>query len=140
MRDVEELHMIKVVIWTLGVVGKSAAPAIHAHPQMKLVGCYTRSPDKRGKDVGELCGVAPMRVRATGDIDALLALTPDCVLYVPQFPDVGEMVRILLPCEQAGRVGSPASASLISRSRGSWVITTAPTGRSSMAMSSRSKA
>lgn len=87
--------MIKVALWTLGVVGKSAAPVIHTHPDMALVGCYTMSPDKAGRDVGEVCGGAPMGVIATSDADAVLALKPDCVLYVPQFPDVDDMVRIL---------------------------------------------
>jgi hypothetical protein len=87
--------MIKVVLWTVGVVGKSAAPVIHKHPHMELVGCYTMSADKAGKDVGELCGTDPFGVIATDDADAVLALKPDCVLYVPQFPDVDDMVRIL---------------------------------------------
>lgn len=87
--------MLKVVIWTLGVVGKSAVPTLYTHPLLQLVGCYTRSEQKRGKDVGELAGIAPIGVKATGDVAALLALRPDCILYVPQFPDVDEMVRLL---------------------------------------------
>jgi hypothetical protein len=31
----------------------------------------------------------------TNDVDALLALRPDCVVYNPKWPDVGELVRIL---------------------------------------------
>ena len=53
------------------------------------------SPDKQGRDVGELCGLEPIGVRALADIDTLLALQPDCVLYTPQFPDLGVMVQIL---------------------------------------------
>jgi hypothetical protein len=87
--------MLDVVLWTIGVVGKAAAPAIHNHPAMRLVGCYTMSAEKDGIDVGTLAGVAPMGVTATRDIGALLALKPDCVLYAPQFPDVDHMVRIL---------------------------------------------
>ena len=87
--------MLDVVLWTIGVVGKAAAPAIHNHPAMRLVGCYTMSAEKDGVDVGTLAGVGPMGVKATRDIDALLALKPDCILYAPQFPDVDHMVRIL---------------------------------------------
>ncbi len=87
--------MLDVVLWTIGVVGKSAAPAIHRHPAMRLVGCYTMSAEKDGVDVGTLAGVAPFGIKATRDIDALLALKPDCILYAPQFPDVDHMVRIL---------------------------------------------
>ena len=37
----------------------------------------------------------PLGVTATNDVDALLALEPDCVVYNPMFADVDEMVRIL---------------------------------------------
>ena len=87
--------MLDVVLWTIGVVGKSAAPAIHRHPAMRLVGCYTMSAEKDDVDIGTLAGVAPFGIAATRDIDALLALKPDCILYAPQFPDVDHMVRIL---------------------------------------------
>ena len=40
----------------------------------ELVGCYAWSPDKVGTDVGELCGIDPLGVAATDDVDALLAL------------------------------------------------------------------
>jgi hypothetical protein len=87
--------MLDVLLWTIGVVGKSAAPAIHRHPGMRLVGCYTMSAEKDGVDVGTLAGVEPFGLTATRDVDALLALKPDCVLYAPQFPNVDHMVRIL---------------------------------------------
>jgi hypothetical protein len=86
---------IRVVQWTTGVVGKPALRAIATHPLLELVGCYCHAPEKAGKDVGELCGMAPLGIKATRDVDALLALQPDCVCYMPQFPNVDEMVRIL---------------------------------------------
>lgn len=86
---------LRIVQWTTGVVGKPAVRAIVNHPDMELVGCYCHSADKAGRDVGELCGLPPLGIRATPDIDALLALKPDCVCYMPQFPDVDHMVRIL---------------------------------------------
>ena len=87
--------MLRVVLWTIGVVGKSAIPVLHTHPAMELVGCYTMSADKAGVDIGILADIGPIGIAATRDIDALIALKPDCVLYVPQFPDVDHMVRIL---------------------------------------------
>ena len=48
-----------------------------------------------GRDVGELCGIDPLGVTATDDVDALFALRPDCIVYNPKWPDVDEMVRIL---------------------------------------------
>ena len=39
--------------------------AIAANPGLELVGCYAWSPDKVGRDVGELCGIEPLGVTAT---------------------------------------------------------------------------
>ena len=73
----------RVVQWTTGNVGKSSVQAIVANPTLELVGCYAWSADKVGRDVGELCGIEPLGITATDDIDALLALHPDCVVYNP---------------------------------------------------------
>ena len=85
----------RVVQWTTGNVGRQSVEAIVAHPELELVGCYAWSPDKVGREVGDLCGIAPVGVVATNDVDALLALGPDCVVYNPMWIDVDEMVHIL---------------------------------------------
>jgi hypothetical protein len=86
---------LRVVQWTTGNVGRQSAIAIARNPGLELVGCYAWSPDKVGRDVGELCGVEPFGVTATHDVDALLALRPDCVVYNPMWPSTDELVRIL---------------------------------------------
>lgn len=86
---------LRVVQWTTGNVGKQAAIAIARNPGLELVGCYAWSPDKVGRDVGELCGIEPLGVTATDDVGALLALRPDCVVYNPMWPSIDELVRIL---------------------------------------------
>ena len=86
---------IRVVQWTTGNVGKQSAIAIARNPALELVGCYAWSPDKVGRDVGSLCGLDAMGVTATNDVDALLALRPDCVVYTPMWPSTDELVRIL---------------------------------------------
>ena len=98
----------RVVQWTTGNVGKSAVAAIAANPQLELVGCYAWSADKVGRDVGDLAGIAPLGVSATDDVDALLELKPDVVVYNPMWIDVDELVRIL----EAG-INVVASASFI---------------------------
>ena len=98
----------RVVQWTTGNVGKSSVSAIAKNPTLELVGCYAWSDDKVGRDVGELVGIEPLGVAATNDIDALLALKPDAVVYNPMWIDVDELVRIL----EAG-VNVVASASFI---------------------------
>ena len=85
----------RVVQWTTGNVGKSSVEAIARNPNYELVGCYAWSADKSGVDVGELVGIEPLGVAATNDVDALLALKPDCVIYNPMWMDVDELVRIL---------------------------------------------
>ena len=86
---------LRIVQWTTGNVGKSSVRAIVANPALELVGCYAWSPEKVGRDVGDLCGLPPLGIRATGDVDALLALRPDCVVYNPMWPSTDELVRIL---------------------------------------------
>ncbi|MET0460545.1 MAG: dihydrodipicolinate reductase [Acidimicrobiales bacterium] len=86
---------LRVVQWTTGNVGQRSVRAIVAHPDLELIGCYAWSKDKVGRDVGELCGIDPVGVTATDDVDALLALGPDAVVYNPMWPDVDELVRIL---------------------------------------------
>ena len=85
----------RVVQWTTGNVGKSSVQAIVANRTLELVGCYAWSAAKVGRDVGELCGIEPLGIAATDDIDALLALQPDCVVYNPMWSDTDELVRIL---------------------------------------------
>ena len=86
---------LRVVQWTTGNVGRQSVTAIAENPGLELVGCYAWSPDKVGRDVGELCGLDPLGVTATDDVDALLALRPDCVVYNPMWPSIDELVRIL---------------------------------------------
>ena len=86
---------MRVVQWTTGNVGQRSVRAVVANDDLELVGCYAWSPDKVGRDVGELCGIDAVGVSATNDVDALLAMKPDCVVYNPMWPDTDELVRIL---------------------------------------------
>jgi 4-hydroxy-tetrahydrodipicolinate reductase len=84
-----------LVQWTTGNVGKESVKAIVANPGLQLVGCYAWSESKQGVDVGELVGIDPLGVAATGDVEALLGLHPDCVVYNPMWPSIDELARIL---------------------------------------------
>jgi hypothetical protein len=87
--------VMRVVQWTTGNVGQLSVRAVVANPGLELVGCYAWSPEKVGRDVGELCGLDPVGVAATDDVDTLLALRPDCVVYNPMWQDPDELIRIL---------------------------------------------
>lgn len=86
---------LRVVQWTTGKTGCAAVQGVVAHPELDLVGCYAWSPDKVGRDVGVLCGIAAIGVTATADVDELLALRPDCVVYTAYRPDFDHLERIL---------------------------------------------
>jgi hypothetical protein len=86
---------LRIVQWTTGLVGRSAVRSVLEHPELELVGCYAWSADKVGRDVGELCGIDELGITTTDDIEAILALRPDCVLYMPLQWVVDDMVRLL---------------------------------------------
>ena len=88
-------HPRRVVQWTTGKTGRAAVRAMVDHPAIEIVGCYAWSADKVGRDIGELCRIDPIGVTATDDLDALLALRPDCVVYTPYRPNIDQVVRIL---------------------------------------------
>lgn len=87
--------MYRVIQWATGGVGKAAIQGILRHPELELVGCWVHSADKAGRDAGELAGEGPAGVAATTDIEALLALDADCVMYSPLLPDDQVVMRIL---------------------------------------------
>jgi hypothetical protein len=66
-----------------------------AHPELDLVGCWVHSPEKNGVDVGTLLSSHPIGVSATTDVDAVLSIDADCVLYSPIFADIAVITRIL---------------------------------------------
>ena len=86
---------LRVVQWTTGKTGSAAVRGMAGHPVLELVGCFAYSPDKVGKDVGELCGIEPIGITATDDVEALLALQPDCVVYTAYRPNFDHLERIL---------------------------------------------
>ena len=85
----------RVIQWATGGVGRAAIEGILDHPELELAGCWVHSDAKDGKDVGELLGRDPVGVTATTDIDALLALDADAVLYSPVMADPQVVDRIL---------------------------------------------
>jgi hypothetical protein len=85
----------RVIQWATGGVGRAAIQGIVAHPELELVGCWVHSRSKDGRDAGELAGIAPLGVAASRDVDALLRLDADCVLYSPILGDAAVVERIL---------------------------------------------
>jgi len=75
----------RVIQFSTGHVGVHSLRALIGHPDIELVGVHASSPAKVGRDAAELCGLGePTGVVATDDLDALLALNADCVVYMSQ--------------------------------------------------------
>lgn len=72
---------VPVVVIGTGPIGKEALLGVINHPDLELVGVGVSSPDKEGKDAGELCGIEPVGVIATRDWKSLSALRPRCMAY-----------------------------------------------------------
>ena len=86
---------LRVVQWATGSVGVAAINGILEHPELELVGCWVHSKAKAGRDVGEIVGTAPLGVIATDDIDDILALAADAVIYAPLLPNLDEVTALL---------------------------------------------
>jgi 2,4-diaminopentanoate dehydrogenase len=86
---------LRVVQWTTGIVGASALRAILDDDRLELVGVFAHGVEKVGQDAGALAGRPDTGVVATDDVDALLALKPDCVVYMPHWPEIDLLERIL---------------------------------------------
>jgi hypothetical protein len=85
----------RVIQWATGFVGQEAIKGVLAHPDLELVGTWVHSPEKAGKDVGDLCGIGPIGVTATNDVDELLALDADCVVYAPVLASTNTVIQLL---------------------------------------------
>ena len=93
---------LRVAVWSTGGIGSIAIGAIHRRADLEFVGVWVHSPDKVGRDAGELANGQAIGVTATNDVDALIALKPDCVVYAASGPDrdaasVPDYVRLLSP-------------------------------------------
>ncbi|HTY31947.1 diacylglycerol kinase [Mycobacterium sp.] len=96
---------IRVAHVGTGNVGGLALAELITNPQFELTGLCVSTPEKVGKDAGELCGVGldagtVTGVAAVGDLDAVLATRPECVVYCAmgdtRLPDaMADVMRIL---------------------------------------------
>jgi 2,4-diaminopentanoate dehydrogenase len=85
----------RVVQWATGNIGTRSLRAVLEHPDLELVGVYVYSDAKAGKDAGELCGLGPTGVVATNDVDDIVSLRADCILYMGDRADMDLLGRLL---------------------------------------------
>ncbi len=86
---------LRVVQWATGGVGIAAIKGVLEHPDLELAGVWVHSPDKAGKDAGELIGGEPLGITATNSVDDILALDADAVIYSPLLPNPDEVAALL---------------------------------------------
>jgi 2,4-diaminopentanoate dehydrogenase len=93
----------RVVVWGTGFVGRLVIPEIVRHPAFELVGVGVSNPAKVGRDAGDICGIGPVGVTATDDLDALIALAPDgLVHYGPTAAHPDDNIRVIGAFLRAG--------------------------------------
>jgi 2,4-diaminopentanoate dehydrogenase len=96
---------IRVAHVGTGNVGGLALAELITNPQFELTGVCVSTPEKVGKDAGELCGVGlepgtMTGVAAVGDLNGMLETKPECVVYCAmgdtRLPDaMADVMRIL---------------------------------------------
>src|SRR4051794_1849621 len=91
----QAMPQYRVVQWATGNIGARSLRAVIEHPKLDLAGVYVHALEKAGKDAGELCGLGEIGVTATQNIEEIVALGADCVLYMPQACDLDEVCRLL---------------------------------------------
>lgn len=87
---------INVIVWGTGAIGREMITTIIDHrPDLHIVGARVYSDDKEGADVATLAGRDPIGVAASTDVEKILALQADCVLYAPRHARLDEVCALL---------------------------------------------
>jgi 4-hydroxy-tetrahydrodipicolinate reductase len=94
----------RVIVWGPGGIGRACLKQLVKRDDCEIVGVLAYSPEKNGKDVGELIGQDPIGVTATTDQEAILALDADVVLYTAMLPfDMPAMEDVIISCLESGK-------------------------------------
>jgi 2,4-diaminopentanoate dehydrogenase len=72
-----------IIQWGSGNVGSQAIAAIAQRRDLKLKGLFVYNQDKVGRDAGEIAGIGRIGVKATNNVEKMLALDADCVIHSP---------------------------------------------------------
>ncbi|MCP9274684.1 dihydrodipicolinate reductase [Mycolicibacterium arenosum] len=87
---------LRIIGWGTGAVGREALRAVlDSRSGLELVGVRVYSDAKDGVDAGALLDREAMGVAASADIDTVLALDADCVVYTPRLTSIDEVCAIL---------------------------------------------
>ncbi|HKV18469.1 MAG TPA: dihydrodipicolinate reductase [Mycobacterium sp.] len=78
-----------------GDVGQVGVRHFAENPVFDLVGVLVHTPEKVGKDAGDIVGIPATGVIATDDVESMVAADADCVFYTPVIMDVDTVCRLL---------------------------------------------
>ncbi|KIX06640.1 uncharacterized protein Z518_04616 [Rhinocladiella mackenziei CBS 650.93] len=94
---------IRVVHCGTGPTGRVTLRALLNHPDLELVGLLVFSAQKDGVDAGQVCQLdRDLGVKATRDVDALIAAKPDVVTYVGNGNEAESSVKLAIRFLEAG--------------------------------------
>jgi len=88
-------RVYRVAQWATGRIGTTSLQALIKSPQFEVVAVYVHSEAKHGKDAGELAGLSPIGVKASRNIEDIIAAKPDCVVANMDGPNVDDVCRFL---------------------------------------------
>lgn len=87
---------LNIIAWGIGAVGAEMLTTIIDHrDDLQIVGARVYSDANAGQDIGTLVERDPIGVAATTDVDAILELDADCVLYAPRTARIGDVCALL---------------------------------------------
>src|ERR1700677_4386458 len=86
---------IRVFQVATGNVGTEMIKRIGNQPDLELIGLHCYTSEKIGRDAGEIAGLAPIGVTATGSVDDIIAAKPDVLTFHGVFPDEDLYVKVL---------------------------------------------
>lgn len=100
---------IKVVLCGVGPIGQYVAREVFNRNGIRLIGVCDINQRKIGKDIGEICGIGPIDLKVTKELDSIL---PKCDLVIITtfssiekiYPQIEEAVRlkkfVVTTCEE----------------------------------------
>ena len=86
---------IRVFQVATGNLGTEMIGRIHNHPDLELVGLHCYTAEKIGRDAGEIVGIDPVGVIATGTVEEIIAARPDVLTFHGVFPDEDLYEKVL---------------------------------------------
>jgi 2,4-diaminopentanoate dehydrogenase len=88
----DRMKKLKVIQWGVGYIGAPSVRYILGNDALDLVGIKCHTPEKVGLSAGEIAGLGHGGPCATDDIEKILALEADCVVFMPRDPMIDPSV------------------------------------------------